>query len=378
MRDGNADTEEIRNKYKRLGESYKEMYEDEIWKVDPVFIGMFINSMRTKDNNMLLKHCRDFIIDNNSEKYTVEGKELYQGLIENKDSDRERKFYKWIEDKSDSEIEKEVKNAIEKKRYGEISSYLKEFCIEEDSDMINEKSREVSENVQKEKLNERGNEEFYKWLVDRFVENNVLHSITEADVMLLEWKKKDATKILADLMSRKLNEIKVENSDVIEDEKTKIIMDKKATNSAENAENTIEEVKKIRKENPEKNIDKLVVVSDWRFLIRQYLTTQKKAEEANIDNLRIMGYPGQKEGREGSKIKYKCRVDFARFALRELWKIAEYDDVGDAPILEDIRSLRKGRPDVYIDGKEFGEVIEADINKARKGISSEDSDNTTR
>ncbi len=300
--------EEI-NKYKALGEAHKSVFENENWNVNPIFLGMLINNIKNKDDDVLYQRCKNFVMEKNNET---------------------------------------------------------------DNNVIEKESKALMQNVKNDNANGINNSEFYSWEINRFIENNVLHSMTEADVMLIEWKKKDASKVLAELMSRKWEKVEENNLDIISDEKHKIIMDKKATNSAENAINTIEEVKKLRKENPENSINSLIVVSDWRFLIRQYLTTKKKAEEAHIDNLEIMGYPGQKVGREESKIKYKSRVEFAKFALGELGKIIEYDDVGDAEISSDITSLEERRPKVFIGKKEFGEVIDADLDKAKQDISERD------
>lgn len=52
-----------------------------------------------------------------------------------------------------------------------------------------------------------------------------------------------------------------------------IIEDDKATNSKENAVNTVIEFLKLKIENPD--LKKIIVVSEWQYLLRQVLTTQK-------------------------------------------------------------------------------------------------------
>ena len=221
--------------------------------------------------------------------------------------------------------------------------------------------------VLKDKPDEFYRGEFFKWIINNSVEKAVLRSVTEADVMQNEWEKYESK-------SRS-------NPAIIED--------KKATNTAENAINTIDEVKKVIKSG--KDIKEVIVISDWKFLLRQYLTTKKKAEE--IDNLEIMGYPGQKTEREGSTLKYSSRASFANAMLGELGKIIDYDDVADESIPHEriklgFDTLKEVRPKVYIGLKkdndidknevvytEFGTVIENDRSKSKQNSTlNDDSD----
>ena len=180
----------------------------------------------------------------------------------------------------------EIKEALKKQEEAKWNEYLKDFkskyaisendqlpeftsyeemyknSIEKERVFILNQSSEKQKYYdiyKKEKKETEANETDFseKWLPE-YLDNNhfkklALHSLTEVDIMKIA--------------SKNLN-------------LQKIIEDREATNSKENAVNTVIEFLKLKLENP--NLKNIIVVSEWQYLLRQVLTTQKVVKDISI------------------------------------------------------------------------------------------------
>ena len=181
---------------------------------------------------------------------------------------------------------------------------------------------------------------FYKWLKTYYdrqhYEDLVLRNITEVDLMKI-----------------KLNHLSEEQVC------SKIIEDKKATNSAENAINTVKEFIKLKQKNPE--LKQLIVISEWQYLLRQVLTTQKAAKDLGLDDIEIIGYPADIDYQNNIGMKFKdlnsCRNAFQL----DLKKIATYEDVSDYSLKGRSKksNLDENAPKIFIGDKTLEEIFKA-------------------
>ncbi|MBQ3408778.1 MAG: hypothetical protein IJH12_06225 [Clostridia bacterium] len=186
-----------------------------------------------------------------------------------------------------------------------------------------------------------GNNEFRAWLYkyfdNKFRLDQIVHGITEVELMQLVMKKIS---------------IPTESLDIIED--------KKALKTPENADNTIEEFLKLKKKNPK--LKKIIVVSDWQYLLRQVLTTIQAAKKAGLgpDDVSIMGYPANAITKEygNQEIALDCSAEVYRgLLLGELKNIINYTDVDNMDIPSDINQHGNG-PVVMVDKQKLQDYLQ--------------------
>ena len=179
---------------------------------------------------------------------------------------------------------------------------------------------------------------FFKWLKAYYdkqhYEELVLRNITEVDLMKI-----------------KLNHLSEEQvcSNIVED--------KKATNSAENAINTVKEFIKLKEKNPE--LKQLIVLSEWQYLLRQVLTTQKAAKDLGLDNIEIIGYPANIDYQNNIDMKFNDLKSYRNAFKLDLKKIATYADVADYSLEDRSKesNLDENAPKIFIGEKTLNDVL---------------------
>lgn len=181
---------------------------------------------------------------------------------------------------------------------------------------------------------------FFKWLKTYFdrqhYEELVLRTITEVDLMQIKLGHLSENQVCS-----------------------KIIKDKKATNSAENAQNTIKEFIKLKEKNPE--LKQLIVISEWQYLLRQVLTTQKAAKDLGLDNIEIIGYPADIDYQKGIGLKFKDLKSYRNTFKLDLKKIATYEDVSDYSLKGRSKksNLDENAPKIFIGDMTLEEIFKA-------------------
>ena len=272
---------------------------------------------RIKDMKKYL-HDRDEeiwneILAQEKKKYMDDGKDIPEELLRFNNYDE--MYNQWIVDN----IEKISDSKDSLKEY--YLKYRKENSSEEEKASKNQD--EISKRYEQdfEKWYEEYEQDkdsgmpFFDWLYGHLDTEHriseIIHGVTEVELMQLVMKQGN-----------------------ISEKTKKVIEDRQATNTAENAENTIKEFLKLREENP--NLKRLIVISDWNYLLRQVLTTKKAAEDAGLEDVEIIGYPADcLERQDDGKIiiaDYKDVESCKKILLGELKKIAMYDDVSDMEI----------------------------------------------
>lgn len=194
---------------------------------------------------------------------------------------------------------------------------------------------------------------FFKWLKDYYdkehYEELVMRKVTEVDLMEIK---------LGNLAKEELF--------------SKIIEDKKATNSAENAVNTVEEFSKLKEKNPA--LKKLIVISEWQYLLRQVLTTQKAANDKGLNDIEIIGYPADMDYHNEIALRVDTIDKFNSIMKNDLKKIATYHDVADYTIDEkDKKSpVDDNMPKIYIRDITLADYLNQRKNQSRNKDSDEE------
>lgn len=226
----------------------------------------------------------------------------------------------------------------------------------------------VTRNVGKIKSSEKKNREYYEiycekqketngdsteinqagfdaWLFDRVVDeyraHQVMYSVTEAEIM--------------DVL---LSETQIDRKAL------NVFLDIKATHSGLNAVNTVNQFIEWRKTNPK--LKRIVVVSNWQYLLRQVLATKKAAIRAGLNDIEIMGYPADEIDKDGKPMMFddenrvamnvESASAFIRIVLGELFRIEKYSDCADMQIQYSNKGIDDG-PIVLISGKKLQDYI---------------------
>lgn len=207
-----------------------------------------------------------------------------------------------------------------------------EQYIQKRCDEIKKNEKEKYEEIQRQRNQNSVN--FDEWLKSyvehEYIKDTIIHGLTEVEAIQLDWNQYESKKTIPD-----------------------VIEDRKATNTNENAVNTIEEFLKLREKNPE--IKDLIVISDWQYLLRQMLTTRKAARDKGIDDINIIGYPACAiKKRDGQGVALQGSIDDVIVVLLgELDKIGRYNDAGDEVLPSNTDyDLDKGNL-ILVDGKKL-------------------------
>ena len=239
-----------------------------------------------------------------------------------------------------------------KKSDDDLKSFYEIYKAEKEKNL--EQTADFDEWHNQYKMNNNSGQQFFQWLEAHFdsqhFENLIVHNVTEVDLMNIEWKKLSEEQIFS-----------------------KIVEDTKATNSAENAINTIEEFQKLREQNP--NLKKLIVISEWQYLLRQVLTTKKIAKDKGLEDIEIIGYPADMDYTNGIALKTTDINKYRNIMKTDLIKIATYNDVADFPIDETSKkaSLDSNSPKIFI-----GNTTLEEYSKNQKSFPNSQSDTDYR
>ena len=203
-----------------------------------------------------------------------------------------------------------------------------------------EKQKET--NGDSTEINQAG---FDAWLFDRVVDeyraNQVMYSVTEAEIM--------------DVL---LSETQIDRKAL------NVFLDMQATHSGLNAVNTVNQFIEWRKTNPK--LKRIVVVSNWQYLLRQVLATKKAAISAGLNNIEIMGYPADEIDKDGKPMMFddenrvamnvESASGFIKIVLGELFRIEKYSECDDMQIQYSNEAIDDG-PIVLINGKKLQDYI---------------------
>ena len=202
---------------------------------------------------------------------------------------------------------------------------------------------------------------FRRWLEKRIYREKhidyIAENMTEAELM--------------DLLHKRNSEPNQEETPV--DSKTSspnIYLDKKSTNTRENADETLKILREIIEKKP--GIKKLIVISDWQYLLRQVLTTKRAIADAIAKNpslektlgcIEVMGWPADRVPNRIAT-RFRSGNELVRAGVNELEKIVSYTkDVEEMLYNSDQSKKRKAsKLDIYIGqtdqiGNEPGECI---------------------
>lgn len=285
----------------------------------------------------------------------------FKNIEEIKEYWKSPKYTKWISAKVASIIKNlpEIKEIIENKMEEDYISNMESNMHDNyDTESINNFKEEYRKNIndiytllinnlktnenmkklyEQEETAQTYEEWLYNWVENYVISQYILNNMTEADFMEIDW------------ISNYKGNLKSSN----------IIKDGKSNDTSENARNTIEEFVKLKSQNPKLN--KLIVVTEWPYLLRQVLTTKKMAEKMGYDNIDIVGYPADVD--EGIGLNYKDISDYRKGIVSGLeaniYKIVSYDDVKDLDITDYYykSSIIENGPTVFIDDKDIRNVI---------------------
>lgn len=282
-------------------------------------------------------------------------KERWEELLKEEYGDKDKSKLKSYEEMYDAHINEKINEIMKSKErmkifYGiykdEINTNTNEANRVNDVarkyEKLNNEFEEWYNMYQNDKKSAR---DFLDWLYiyfdNKYIENIIIHSITEVDLMKIELQK---------ISNQKESPI--------------IIEDRKATNSLENAENTVEAFEELRKNNPD--LKKLIVVSDWQYLLRQVLTTQKVAQDRGLDDIEITGYPADsrdvKHKGKNVALKFEDIEEYKKTMKTDLIKIVLYDNVGDCNITAYVEKnkIENEGPIVLIGDQTLQEYIESE------------------
>ncbi len=176
----------------------------------------------------------------------------------------------------------------------------------------------------------------------------------------LLYKKYDITKeAFEDFIIRQsesdMMESKMQETSTLQD--LTLYRDEHSKNSKENAEYTVEKFIDLRNENPE--LKRLVVISDWPYLLRQLLTTQKSMIDRGED-FEVTGYPSATNehiGIDYDNLDNMIKGPDTRALLPNLRSIVNYAQKGDVDGEFDVeyyikhKGLIDGGPSIYIGSK---------------------------
>ncbi len=141
------------------------------------------------------------------------------------------------------------------------------------------------------------------------VNQYVVNKLSEADIMEMYW-----------------------NGSVSDEIKDKVVVeyDKESNNTGENAKNSVAIMMKHM------DIDTIAVVSEWPYLLRAMLTTEKQASKINA---KVAAIPAEKF--------YLTEIRLMELLRAEAKKIIAYNDVGNADISKyiEMKEPVKGGPD---------------------------------
>ena len=196
---------------------------------------------------------------------------------------------------------------------------------------------------------------FRRWLEKRIYREKhieyIAENMTEAELMYL---------------LRKRNK----DSNQEESHKDSLYLDKKSTNTRENADETLKILREIIDKKPE--IKKLIVISDWQYLLRQVLTTKRAIADAvaknpslekTLGSIEVMGWPADRVPNRIAT-RFKTGNDLIKAGVDELGKIVTYTrDVEEMLYNSDQSKKRKtSKLNIYIGqtdkiGNGLGECI---------------------
>ena len=272
---------------------------------------------RIKDMKKYL-HDRDEeiwneILAQEKQKYIDDGKDIPEELLRFNNYDE--MYNQWIVDNIE-EI-RDSKDSLKEYylKYRKENSSEEEKASKDQDEIFKSYEQDFEKWYEEYEQDKDSGMPFFDWLYGHLDTEHriseIIHGVTEVELMQLVMKQGN-----------------------ISEKTKKVIEDREATNTAENAENTIKEFLKLREENP--NLKRLIVISDWNYLLRQVLTTKKAAEDAGLEDVEIIGYPADcLERQDDGKIiiaDYKDIESCKKILLGELKKIAMYDDVSDMEI----------------------------------------------
>lgn len=181
--------------------------------------------------------------------------------------------------------------------------------------------------------------DFKNWLKqyikDIFIRQFILNRCTESDFMQIIWDK-------------------VYNKDG--KNKSKTIREGKSFVTCENAENCIQ----ILQEYPD--INNLIVINEWPYLLRAVLTTKKVADRLG-SNISIMGIPADKSDEIG--FEFKDMNDYRNVLIAQIKKMVEYQDVGDMDITQylNMTDICEDGPSIKIGDKFYESRKSKDVDR---------------
>ena len=174
-----------------------------------------------------------------------------------------------------------------------------------------------------------------QYIKDIFIRQFILNRCTESDFMQIIWDK-------------------VYNKDG--KNKSKTIREGKSFVTCENAENCIQ----ILQEYPD--INNLIVINEWPYLLRAVLTTKKVADRLG-SNISIMGIPADKSDEIG--FEFKDMNDYRNVLITQINKMVEYQDVGDMDITQylNMTDICEDGPSIKIGDKFYESRKSKDVDR---------------
>ncbi len=186
----------------------------------------------------------------------------------------------------------------------------------------------------------RKDPKFIKWLEKRIYREKhidyIAENITEAELM----------EMLHEKNKPEYPEDQQGNSN--------IYLECNSTNSRENADETLKILQQIIAKNP--GIKKLIVISDWQYLLRQVLTTKRALAEAIAKNpklqetlgqIEIMGWPADRVP-DRIAARYRDGEHLIDAGAKELDKIVKYKDVEEMLYHSKGKNGRRKKLGIYI------------------------------
>ena len=174
-----------------------------------------------------------------------------------------------------------------------------------------------------------------QYIKDIIIRQFILNRCTESDFMQIIWDK-------------------VYNKDG--KNKSKTIREGKSFVTCENAENCIQ----ILQEYPD--INNLIVINEWPYLLRAVLTTKKVADRLG-SNISIMGIPADKSDEIG--FEFKDMNDYRNVLITQIKKMVEYQDVGDMDITQylNMTDICEDGPSIKIGDKFYESRKSKDVDR---------------
>lgn len=165
-----------------------------------------------------------------------------------------------------------------------------------------------------------GDLQFRKWLAkyikrERHIEY-ITENITEAELMELLHKRSKLHK----------------HADSENGQPSNIYLEQRSTNTRENADETLKILQEIMEQKP--GVKKLIIISDWQYLLRQVLTTKKAIAdliakrpglEKTLGQIEVMGWPADRV-RPSISTRFRTGQDLIDAGLLELSKLITYED----------------------------------------------------